>query len=70
MGFVAMDYLPGHRTAYLTFLLLLFPPVMLLHFYESEMGIKTFKIPDYPREAEGVYSEILNAVREKEKELA
>jgi hypothetical protein len=34
------------------------------------MGIKTFKIPDYPREAEGVYSEILNAVREKEKELA
>nr|WP_321497630.1 hypothetical protein [uncultured Methanolobus sp.] len=70
IGFVITDYMPGHRLGHLTFLLLLFPLVLLQAFYESDIGINTFKIPNYPRIIQNVYSEILDAVREKEKEIA
>jgi hypothetical protein len=38
--------------------------------YELVRGIKNIKPIEYGKEAERVYSEILDAVREKEKEIA
>ncbi|WP_292466728.1 hypothetical protein [Methanolobus sp.] len=66
MGFVITDYISGYGIGHLTLLFLLFPLVILQGFYKSEIGIKTFKLPDYPREVQNAYFEILDAVREKE----
>nr|WP_321430623.1 hypothetical protein [uncultured Methanolobus sp.] len=54
----------------LLLMLFLLPIFLVWMAYEIGRGIRNIKTIDYGKEAERVYSEILDAVREKEKEIA
>ncbi|MDI3486312.1 MAG: hypothetical protein PWQ50_1532 [Methanolobus sp.] len=54
----------------LLLMLFLLPVFLVWMAYEIARGIRNIKTIDYGKEAERVYSEILDAVREKEKDIA
>jgi hypothetical protein len=57
-------------TTILLLMLFLLPVFLVWMTYEIARGIRNIKTIDYGKEAERVYSEILDAVREKEKDIA
>ncbi|MEZ5335402.1 MAG: DUF3592 domain-containing protein [Methanolobus sp.] len=67
---VATPYVPFARALSITFIISLSPIAFIWMAYEAVRGIRNIKPIDYGKEAEKVYYEILDAVREKEKEIA
>lgn len=71
LSIIAMPYVPFARALSIMLIISVILPIGLISMaYELVRGIKNIKPIDYGKEAERVYYEILDAVREKEKEIA
>lgn len=65
---VVYQFPPGSRKFGINVILFMIPLALLILINETIKGVKGIKEVDYSMEAEKVYSEILNAIKEKEKE--
>ncbi|WP_440948221.1 hypothetical protein ACSAZL_08315 [Methanosarcina sp. T3] len=69
-SFVVQSYIPMiAKSGFFALVIFMLPIPIIWMAFETIRGIKGIKGVDYSKEAERAYSEILNTIKEKEKEL-